>query len=475
MMAACGSKPEDPQHIDTDPPLYPDIAGVTIPADCAPLNFNLVDDKYRRVDAVIRGESGGEVHANGSWADFDVKEWHDLLAQNIGARLSLTVAAQTDDGWVQFRDVNIFVSADSIGDWGLTYRRIAPGYEVYGQMGIYQRCLANFDETPIFENTRVPGSCVNCHTANATRPSSFTFHVRGDHGATLLSHRGKVEILKARNDSIKGSLVYPYWHPQNEFVAYSTNQTHQSFHALKDERIEVFDQASDVLIYHPASHSILRDSLVATPDHYENYPVFSPDGLTLYFCSSVAWDIPAHYKDIQYNICRVGFDPATGVFTGQVDTLFNARMMGKSANHPRPSYDGRYLLFTLSDYGCFPIWHKEADQWLLDLQTGEARAIDEINSPDADSFHNWSSNSRWVVFTSRRENGLYTQLFLTHVDDKGRFSKPFLLPQRNPKEYYGETLYSFNTPDFTKTKVEFDSRSAAREILSDQRVPTKVK
>ena len=83
-------------------------------------------------------------------------------------------------------------------------------------------------------------------------------------------------------------------------------------------------------------------------------------------------------------------------------------------------------------------------------------------------------NSHWVVFTSRRENGLYTQLFLAEIDDQGRFSKPFLLPQRNPKEYYAETVYSFNTPDFTKTKVDFDSHSAAREILSDERVETKV-
>ena len=45
--------------------------------------------------------------------------------------------------------------------------------------------------------------------------------------------------------------------------------------------------------------------------------------------------------------------------------------MGKSLTWPRPSYDGKYLLFTLMDYGYFSIWHEESDQWLLDLQTGE--------------------------------------------------------------------------------------------------------
>ena len=149
--------------------------------------------------------------------------------------------------------------------------------------------------------------------------------------------------------------------------------------------------------------------------------------------------------------------------------------MGKSLTWPRPSYDGKYLLFTLMDYGYFSIWHQESEQWLMDLSTGESRNLSEINSDAADSYHNWSANSHWIVFTSRRDDGLYTRLYLSSIDKNGRFSKPFLLPQKNPKEYYSETLYSFNTPDFTSTRVSFDSHLAAQEILSTHRVETKVR
>ena len=149
--------------------------------------------------------------------------------------------------------------------------------------------------------------------------------------------------------------------------------------------------------------------------------------------------------------------------------------MGKSLTWPRPSYDGKYMLFTLMDYGYFSIWHEESDQWLLDLNTGEARELKEINSPKADSYHNWNLNSHWIVFTSRREDGLYSRLYLASVDEQGHFSKPFLLPQRNPQEYYAESIYSFNTPDFTKAKVEFDAYEAGREIVSDKRVETRVR
>jgi Tol biopolymer transport system component len=303
----------------------------------------------------------------------------------------------------------------------------------------------------------------------------MVFHVRGENGATVMQIDGKREILKASNETLGGSMVYPYWHPSGEYCAFSTNTTRQSFHVVPDERIEVFDLASDILVYHPKTHEILTDSLISRPDWSENTPVFSPDGKTLYFLTCQQQEYPSHFKDEKYNLCKIAFDPATGHFGNHVDTVFNAVGMGKSLTWPRPSYDGKYLLFTLMDYGYFSIWHKESEQWLMDLITGESRNLSEINSDDADSYHNWSANSHWIVFTSRRGDGLYTRLYLSSIDEKGHFSKPFLLPQKNPKEYYNESLYSFNTPDFTNTHVSFNSHLAAQEILSPRRIETKMK
>ncbi len=479
-LGSCMSKPgilvpTNPIQANQLPKIYPDYIGVTVPATIAPLNFNVEDIDVESVNVVVEGSKIGELQSEGDYANFDIDEWHHLLAQNRGGDLKVTVYVEKNGNWTQYQDFDIHVSLYELNDWGLTYRRIAPGYEVYGKLGIYQRNLSNFEETAILENTAAPGACLNCHTANRTNPDQFTFHVRGDHGATLVSQNGKREWLKAKNDSLKGSMVYPYWHPSGTYCAYSTNTTHQSFHAVKDERIEVFDQASDVFVYQPATHKLILDSLLMTKDHYETYPVFSSDGKTLYFCSSTAEPIPSGYKDIKYNICKIGFDAAMGKFGNKVDTIFNARELGKSATHPRPSYDGRYIMFTMSDYGCFPIWHKEADNWLLDLKTGLARPMTAANSRNTDSWHNWSRDSHWFVFTSRRGDGLYTRLYLACIDDKGNVCKPFLLPQRNPKKYYDELLDSYNTPDFTSKPVELDARAAGNEIMNDKRIATKVK
>ena len=478
ILAICScsvSKPENAEQVNELPPIYPDYIGVTIPVEIAPLDFDYNGGEFETMYVLAKGSKSGELEAGGTTIDFNVDDWHELTRQNQGGEISMTVYVKQEGKWKQYQDFKVFVSNHPLEEWGLTYRRIAPGYEVYGKLGLYQRDLSTFEETPIIENTYVAGACFNCHTSNRTNPDQFTFHVRGDHGATMVQQHGNREWLKARNDSLHGSMVYPYWHPSGKYCAYSTNQTHQSFHAVRGERIEVFDQASDVFVFNPNTHELLLDKRLMTPDHYETYPVFSPDGKTLYFCSSDAKPIPSEYKEIRYNICKIDFNAENGTYGEKIDTVFHASALGKSATHPRPSYDGKYLMFTLADYGCFPIWHNEADNYILNLQTGEAKPLTEANSPQTDSWHNWNVNSHWFVFTSRRGNGLYTRLYLAHIDDNGNASKPFLLPQRNPAEYYDALIDSYNTPDFTARKVEFDTRSAAREISSDERITTKVK
>ena len=474
LFASCTNMPENVTKTDSLPPIFPDYTDVTIPVGIAPLNFNVMGH-VDCVDVVVKGSKTGELHVNGEWASFDLDEWHELVSANRGGKLTLTVCAKIDGKWIGYKDFDIYVSKYELDEWGLTYRRIAPGYEIHSQMGIYQRDLSTFDEFSIIDNSETYGMCVNCHASNRTNPDKFVFHVRGDHGTTLIQMSDRRELLKAKNDRLGGSMVYPYWHPSGKYCAFSTNQTRQGFHVSDQNRIEVFDLSSDVFVYDPVKREIISDSLISTKDWSENCPVFSPDGKKLYFITCFQQSYPMHYKDEKYNLCSIDFDPKTATFGDRVDTLFNAVAKGKSLTWPKPSYDGRFIMFTLLDYGYFSIWHKESEQWILDLKTGESRPVNEINSNEADSYHNWNTNSRWIVFTSRRANGLYSQLFLASIDEKGKATKPFLLPQENPQKYYEETLYSFNTPDFTKVKVHFDSSAAIREIESDQRVATKVR
>ena len=454
-LMACSSKPTNVSKMDIWPDIYPDYVGVTIPVGLAPLDFAMADEDVTTIDVEVKGSKGGSLHANGTYADFDIDDWHQLLEQNKGGVLTFTVCAEKNGQWTGYKDFTVNVSADPLEEWGVTYRRIPPSYELYSQMGLYQRDLGTFEETELMQSTRVDANCVNCHTTNRTNPDQYVFHVRGEHGATVLSG----EVLQAKNDTLGGSMVY---------------KTSQMFHSnMKNKRIEVYDSSSDVFVYDTQTHTILRDTLIMKTLWAENTPAFSPDGKWLYFTTAKRQLYPTDYDKEMYSLCRVSFDEQTGRIGEQVDTLVNTLETGKSVSWPRPSYDGRYLMYTQTDYGYFSIWHPEADLWLLDLQTGESRAIDEVNSALSDSFHNWSSNSSWFLFTSRGEDGLYTRLYFSHFDKKtGKATKPFLLPQRDPRRYYQLLMYSYNTPDFASRALDIHAKETGDRLLRQDRVAT---
>lgn len=269
-------------------------------------------------------------------------------------------------------------------------------------------------------------------------------------------------------------MVYPYWHPDGRYCAFSTNATTQMFHFNGNKRIEVYDTKSDVFVYDTKTHTILKDTLTMRYLWAECTPAFSPDGKWLYFTTARRQVYPTDYNKERYSLCRVAFDAKTGKLGQQVDTLLSADQTGKSMTWPRPSYDGKYLMYTVADYGYFSIWHPEADLWILDLQTGVSRPMTEVNSPSSESFHNWNTNSHWFLFTSRRDDGLYTRIYLSSIEN-GKATKPFMLPQRNPKAYYQRLLYSYNTPDFSDGPIKPHAREQGITIESDQRVATIVK
>lgn len=477
LAVSCQENVQNATKVDESPRIFPDYNGVTIPVGIAPMNVcpDINDGDESLIDVVVKGSKGGEIHSQGESTDFDIDEWHELVEQNCGGQLTYCVCIKENGVWKQYKDFPMYVSKQPLDEWGLTYRRVAPGYEIYSEMGLYQRDLSNFNEYEIISNSRTPGNCVNCHTSNRTNPKDFLFHVRGEHGATAVQKDGQMEMLNTKAEGVLGMCVYPYWHPDGRYVVFSTNTTRQGFHVVKDERIEVFDHESDLQVYDTETHELIISPLITKPDYNESFPAFSPDGKTIYFCNTVKREYPRDSEIVRYNLCSIGFDAATATWGDSITTIYDAESDSVSISIPKPSYDGKWLMYTQANYGTFPIWHKEADLWLLNLATGERRRMDEVNSDDTESYHNWSDNSRWFVFSSRRGDGLYTRLYLSSIDDNGNATKPFLLPQRNPRHYYDRLIHSYNVPDFTKTRVEIDSRSAGNEIMTDKRTNIKVR
>ena len=281
ILTSCTSLPENPTKVDELPNIYPDYVGVTIPVDIAPLNFDYLDEDIDCLDVIVKGSKGGELHANGSWADFDVDEWHQLTEQNEGGQLTITVCVEKGGRWTQYKDFTINISKFRLDDWGLTYRRIKPGYEVGGDIGIYQRDIHTFGEYAILAETVVPGRCFNCHTANRTNPDRITLQMRGEGGGTLIQKDGKQTWVETKTDSTKAAGSYSYWHPAGDYVAMAVNSVHQSFFTGTGQRIEVYHKFSNVEVLDTRTNELILSPLLQTED-LEIFPAFSHDGTWLY-------------------------------------------------------------------------------------------------------------------------------------------------------------------------------------------------
>ena len=449
-LAAVACSTADKRTSDQLPPIFPDYAGVTIPVNIAPLNFD-VTTPAKRVEATISNGTEQIVAKGREGVRISPRKWRALLAE--AERLTVTVAVTAEGVCTQYAPFEIEVSRDSI-DYGLCYRRIDPGYEYYARMGLYYYDLAENEEHILIENTLLGSSCVNCHSFAKTDPSKMMFHIRGKGGGTLMHLEGENKLLNTKTDATRVSCVYPSWHPEGRYIAYSINDIKQTFHNVPSKLLDVYDYWSDVVIYDTKTGQLNTYPILSDTVRMETFPSFSADGRTLYFCSAEPNTVSP--PEVQYELCSVAFDPETGEVGDEITTVWDGE--GTSLLFPRASYDGRYLMVTRSAYGTFPIWHKDADLWLIDLTTGERRALDELNSDNTESYHSWSSSSRWVVFSSRRIDGLHTRPFIAHVDDEGRFSKPFLLPQNEPTKWYEGLMQSYNIPEFISAPIDISPR-----------------
>ena len=448
---ACSHAPKDVVELDTLPPIYPDYCNVTIPENIAPLNFLL------RADCEAIEVKAGELvlNASGNEAVFDIDDWKTLIQQSSGKEIEVTITALVNGTWKQYKSFRWQVVGDRVDPY-LTYRLIEPDYEIWNHVQIQQRCVENFEVNALGHYEQLENRCMNCHTYANQDPQLSMMYVRGPGGGAILNSNGELQKL-----NIPGS-VYFGFSPTGRYITYSTQKIIPAFHSLASKRLEVYDAASNVFVADMQEHRVISSPLLSDSLKFETFPTFSPDGKYIYYCAADTVSLPMDIKNLQYSLVRIPFDETTGTIGTQVDTLFSQR----SVCHPRISPDGRYLLYTVADYGTFPIWHPEADLQMMNLQTGAIDSLSIANSEKSDTYHSWSSNSRWFVFASKRDDGLYGKPYFCYVDSQGKAHKPFCLPQQHPT-FYDNNLKSFNAPELGKGKVPFDVHDVAKAMKQE--------
>ena len=486
ILSSCENHPSVPSGASESselPPIFPDYCNVTVPCNIAPLNFMLPADEYEA--CVARFTVGGDLqsphgqqqtYGNGVKVQIPEEEWHAMLDAAKGKSIKVEVWGQKEGEWLSFTPFEIHVAEEPIDEY-LSYRLIEPSYVAWTFMEIAQRNLTSFEESQIFNNEitmndKSIGQCINCHSYQNYKTDNMLFHVRLANAGTVIVNDGKVSKVNLKRDYTISGGVYPSWHPTAKLIAFSTNKTRQAFHTANPNKIEVYDLASDMILYDVETDSV---SVVSEdPDLLEVYPTWSPDGNYLYYCKSVPLpeemrdkDIRTTYAKIQYNLYRRSFDLATHGF-GEEELVYDAASQDKSATLPRISPDGRYLLFALGQYGCFHSRHHDADIVCLPLgplvssitqadslghQSAGSLApsssldLSLLNSDGySDSYPSWSSTGHWIMCASRRDDDTYSRVYFSYFNN-GKAEKAFLLPQEDPEQHLS-LLKSYNRPEF---------------------------
>ena len=465
LLVSCGRTINPTKQVESIPDIFPDYIGVTIPCNIAPMNFQLNKADSLETQLIISaGTTTFQIKGDKGDFEIPVKQWKKLLDEQKGKDITFTVCYQDGKDWVSYQPFTMHVVADQIDPW-LAYRLIPPGYGIWNAMGIYQRCLENFTEKPIMENRLTEYNCMNCHTFQNGNPNKMAFHIRGRHGGSVLIENQQVsKIVPKMPEGLKG-IAYPHWHPTHDYITFASDQVAQSFYANHYNRIEVYDTRSDVVVYDTKTGVAHTAPYMSDPGAWETFPAFSADGKTLYWSAAdtVPSPYPIHYNNAHFSVFKTTFDPETCTFGEKKDTLLYA---GDSTSfaYPRESPDGRWMVYNQYDYGYFPINHQEGDLHIMDMKTGESRPLDEVNTEHAESYHTWSRNSRWLVYSSRRMDGLFVRAYFAYVDENGHCGKPFVMPQRRPKHYYDNQFNSYNIPEFITGEVKVNAHKIAKTV-----------
>lgn len=196
------------------------------------------------------------------------------------------------------------------------------------------------------------------------------------------------------------------------------------------------------------------------PKLVQSNPSWSPDGKYLLFARARA-DVPPQVENtsaivlpaaaaadyvsgkrgFQYDIYRVDWNAGAG---GRAVPVAGASHNGMSNYFPKISPDGKWLVYTQARN--FMLLQPDSRLIIVPAGGGKPRTM-RCNRSRMNSWHSWSPDGRWLVFASK-ENGPYTQLWLTHVDEDGEDSPPVLL------EHLGAPQRAANIPEFLPGAVD---------------------
>lgn len=390
VLFSCKSADEEEKVKDL-PSLFPDYVNVSVPYNIAPLNFLLKDCSGQIEVRLSSSSSDYTFIGNGGKIRFPQNEWAELLKKEKGGVIKVNVKAQKDGKWIVYPSFKWEIKAEAIDDY-IIYSKEVPGNVPNLNKSLTRREMASFSEKEIHKEQPF-------FYAKFPEKVSFRGKKRGNFGVYVM-------------DSL--------------FVSYIS--------VFPDKRRENIGLHSSVLLadFSNEQYKVLPDSISSGGEI--SFVDLSFDSRKLFYCVSSGSVNPDSILSLKYDLMCRDINPADLSVSGIPDTV--ASMPAASVSYPSSSPDGNYIAYTVSGFGASSEWHDDSDMRLMNLHTGTIDSLKVVNSAEkADIVRGWSSNGRWLMFSSKRDDGFYERVYFSYIDSTGTAHKPFMLPQEDASCY----------------------------------------
>ncbi len=468
------------------------------PPDIASPTFHWEDPDIDIDNWLVLIESGGEVKFTSEYVDErrwkpDSSDWEEIKSFSIGKDVTVNVIGvnkQEPGRILNGGKIHINISKDSVGV--PVFFRAVPlpfgfAFDNLPTISWRMASISNYSQPKIML-TNFP-VCGNCHSFSSDgKTLGMDIDYANDKGSYFITQVSK-------NTEIVFDKIITWMDYRREDKEYTFGLLSQispdgryALSTVKDRSI--FVRVNDLYysqLFFPIKgiigvYDIKNKKFSSLPgadnkEFCQSNPVWSPDGKTVLFAKAPVYHhalaeksneviIPTEYakeflegkKGFQFDIYKVPFNNGQG---GDAVPLEGASQNGMSNYFPKFSPNGKWIVFTQSKN--FMLLQPDAKLYIIPSEGGKPRLMNCNNPGTMNSWHSWSPNGKWLIFSSKAK-GPYTQLYLTHIDEKGNDSPPIWLENMSIRNR------AANIPEFVNTK--FDNWDGLTEKFIDNDVYT---